>query len=138
MPDILVATDADWIYDEVAAALGGDGEIRRVHRGADVTSEVARRAPDLAVLDLQIGNMGGMATCISLRLDAGAGRLPEVPVLMLLDREADVFLARRSQADGWLVKPLDAFRLRRAADAILAGGSYTEGLPTDAPGALLA
>ena len=29
---------------------------------------------------------------------------------MLLDRDADVFLARRSDADGWLVKPLDAFR----------------------------
>ena len=42
---------------------------------------------------------------------------------MLLDREADVFLARRSEADGWLVKPLDAFRLRRAATAILDGTS---------------
>lgn len=138
MPDVLVATDADWIFEEVAAALGGDGEVRRVHSGADVTAEVAARPPDLAVLDLQIGNMGGIATCISLRLDAGAGRLPEVPVLMLLDRDADVFLARRSQADGWLVKPLDAFRLRRAADAILAGGSYTEGIPPGAPDALLA
>ena len=40
---------------------------------------------------------------------------------MLLDRDADVFLARRSGADGWLVKPLDAFSLRRAATAILDG-----------------
>ena len=39
---------------------------------------------------------------------------------MLLDRDADVFLARRSGADGWVVKPLDAFSLRRAATAILA------------------
>jgi hypothetical protein len=31
-----------------------------------------------------------------------------------------------------LVKPLDALRLRRAADAILAGGVYTEGLAADA------
>jgi len=53
-------------------------------------------------------------------------------VLMLLDRRADVHLARRSAADGWLVKPLDALRLRRAADAIVAGGRYTEGVPADA------
>ena len=33
---------------------------------------------------------------------------------MLLDREADMFLAKRSDADGWIVKPLDSFRLRRA------------------------
>jgi DNA-binding response OmpR family regulator len=137
MPDVLIATDADWIYEEVAAALGGEGEIRRVRRGFDVTPAVAEAPPDLVVLDLQIGNMGGMATCISLRLDAGAGRLPELPVLMLLDREPDVFLARRSQADGWLIKPLDAFRLRKAATAVLAGGTYTEGVPEDAVEPLL-
>jgi two-component system nitrate/nitrite response regulator NarL len=50
--------------------------------------------------------------------------VPHFPVLMLLDRSADLFLARRSMADGWLVKPLDAFRLRRAAEALLAGGEY--------------
>ena len=46
--------------------------------------------------------------------------------LMLLDRQADVFLAKRSGADGWVVKPLDAFTLRRAAVAILEG----DGEPT--------
>ena len=137
MPNVLIATDADWIYDEVAAAFGADGRLARVRRGADVTQAVLDEEPDLVVLDLQIGNMGGMATCISLHLDAGAGRLPDVPILMLLDREADVFLARRSQADGWLIKPLDAFRLRKAANALLAGDVYTEGVPDDAPAVLL-
>ena len=55
-----------------------------------------------------------------------AGRLPHVPVLMLLDRRADVFLARRSQAEGWLVKPLDSLRLRKAITAPLAGGRYED------------
>ena len=87
-----------------------------MRRGIDVPRAVAELAPDLVMLDLQIGNMGGMATCMALRLESGAGRLPHVPVLMLLDRDADIFLARRSDADGWLIKPLDAFRLRKAAD----------------------
>ena len=43
--------------------------------------------------------------------------------------EDDVFLARRSNADGWLIKPLDAFRLRRAVAALLDGDMYTEGMP---------
>jgi DNA-binding NarL/FixJ family response regulator len=43
---------------------------------------------------------------------------------MLLDRRADVFLARRSSADGWLVKPLDPMRLRKAVKALLKGGTY--------------
>ncbi len=53
---------------------------------------------------------------------------------MLLDRAHDVFLARRRDADGWIVKPLDAFRLRRAAT----GAAGRRGLdePVDpAPGA---
>jgi DNA-binding response OmpR family regulator len=45
---------------------------------------------------------------------------------MLLDRRPDVFLARRSEADGWLVKPLDPIRLRRAITALLAGGRYED------------
>ena len=47
-----------------------------------------------------------------------------MPVLMLLDRRPDVFLARRSGAEGWLVKPLDPLRLRRAVTALLDGGTY--------------
>lgn len=128
MPVVLLATDADHLHDEVDAAVGDDATtVHRVHSGRDVIPAVRDLDPDLVVLDLQIGNMGGMATCLSLRSEEGAGRLPRRPVLMLLDRTADIFLARRSDADGWLVKPLDAFRLRRAAEALIDGGTYREG-----------
>ena len=85
--------------------------------------------PDLVVLDLQIGTMGGMAVTMDLRLEESGGRLPHVPVLMLLDRTADVFLARRAGAEGWLIKPLDSLRLRRAASTLLSGGNVHEGVP---------
>src|SRR5689334_10233450 len=138
MADILVATDADWIRDEVEAALAGpDVAVSWVRHGMDVLPAVAESAPDLVVLDLQIGNMGGMATAIALHHEASIGRLPRVPVLMLLDRDADVFLARRSDADGWLIKPIDAFRLRKSATALLAGDTYSEGVPVDAAEPLL-
>jgi DNA-binding NarL/FixJ family response regulator len=76
--------------------------------------------------------MGGMAVTMALRLDESAGMVDHVPVLMLLDRSADLHLARRSGAEGWLIKPLDALRLRLAVDAIMAGGTYTEGVAADA------
>ncbi len=127
MADVLIASDARWVVEEVEAALSSSEDtVRDVTRGADVLPAVAERAPDIAVIDLQIGRMGGMATCLELRLEEGAGRLPHVPVLMLLDRRADVFLARRAQADGWLVKPLDAMRVRRAITAVLNGGTYED------------
>ena len=130
----LLATDADWIVDEVTAALGDDDVHFTVCRdGRAVARQVGERMPDLAILDLQVGSMGGMAVTMALRLDESAGMLDHVPVLMLLDRRADLHLARRSGAEGWLVKPLDALRLRRAVDAIVAGGVHTEGLAADAP-----
>ena len=114
--------------DEVVAAGDAETSFSVVRSGYDVTHAVKQQTPDLAVLDLQIGNMGGMAVTMSLRLDESVDALPPVPVLMLLDRRADVNLARRSGADGWLVKPLDPLRLRRAAKAIAAGGTYIEGV----------
>jgi DNA-binding response OmpR family regulator len=76
------------------------------------------------VVDLQMGNMGGMAVCLELRLQESYDDLPHIPVLMLLDRRPDVHLARRSGAEGWLVKPLDPLRLRRAIRALIDGDEY--------------
>jgi DNA-binding response OmpR family regulator len=127
--NILIATDATWVVDDITAALGADGVTFTVCReGRVVADQIAERLPDLAILDLQIGSMGGMAVTMSLRLDESADTLPHVPVLMLLDRKADLHLARRSGAEGWLIKPLDALRLKRAAKAIMNGGTYTEGI----------
>ena len=124
---MLVATDADWILDEVAAALAGDGTtVSRVREGRDVRTAVGELHPDLVILDLQIGSMGGIATCLDLRLEGGMDRIDEQRILLLLDREADTFLAKEAGADGWLVKPLDPTRLGRAAEAIEGGEQYFE------------
>lgn len=118
---ILVATDADYVLDDITAALAGpDTSFTVCRNGRDVTRVVAERTPDIAILDLQIGSMGGMAVTMQLRLDESAGLLPAVPVLMLLDRRADVHLAKRSAADGYVVKPLDPLMLERAVARTLA------------------
>jgi DNA-binding response OmpR family regulator len=122
---ILVASDAPTVRAEVAAiADQPEVRIRQARSGPEVMTEVAQSLPDLVVVDLQMGNMGGMAVCLELRLEASYGKIGPVPVLMLLDRRPDVFLARRSGAEGWLVKPLDPIRLRRAITSLLEGGTY--------------
>jgi DNA-binding response OmpR family regulator len=129
---VLVATDADWIEEEVVAALAGNGvTVGRVRAGAHVLPATRKLQPDLVILDLQIGNMGGFASCMAIRHEESMDRLPITAVLMLLDREADVFLAKRADADGWLVKPLDSLKLRRAATALRAGKSYQNGVVPD-------
>lgn len=131
---VLLATDAQWVVDEVVAALGSPStSFTVVTNGRKVADAVSERTPDIAVLDMQVGTMGGMAITMELRLEASAGVLPEVPVLMLLDREMDVHMARRSGANGWILKPLDALRLQRAAETVAGGGCYAEGMQTPAP-----
>jgi DNA-binding response OmpR family regulator len=125
MRTILVASDAPSVRAEVNAVVGEPGtEVIEVTRGHAVAPGVAEHTPDLVVVDLQMGNMGAMAVTLELRLEESYGKLPHVPVLMLLDRRADVFLAKRSGAEGWLVKPLDPLRLRRATAALLDGRTY--------------
>jgi len=127
---ILIATDAQWVLNEVQAALDSPSTtFEVVTNGRNVAKTVAERTPDIAILDLQVGSMGGMAITMDLRLDESSNSLPHVPILMLLDRRADVHMARRSGADGWVIKPLDALRLRKAVRDIAAGGCYAEGLP---------
>jgi DNA-binding response OmpR family regulator len=125
MRTVVVASDAPSVRAEVAAVVGEPGtEVLEVRSGREVAEAVAGHGPDLVIVDLQMGNMGGMAVCLDLRLEASYGNLPEVPVLMLLDRRADVFMAKRSGAEGWLVKPLDPIRIRRATSALLGGGHF--------------
>jgi DNA-binding response OmpR family regulator len=118
---ILVAADGPWIRDQVRATFVAPGqEVIEATRGQDVRDLVRTQKPDLVILDLQIANMGGIAVAIDLHLEASAGRVPEVPILLLLDREADRFLAKRAAADAELVKPVDAATLRRVAKPLLA------------------
>ncbi len=125
MTTILMASDAPSVRAEVAAVVGQPGvEVVEIHTGHAVPAAVHDYEPDLLVVDLQMGNMGGMAVCLELRLEESYGNLPHVPVLMLLDRRADVFLAKRSGAEGWIVKPLDPMRIRRGTRALLDGGTY--------------
>ncbi len=121
MPTVLLATDVDRVHDQVEAAIGGDHDLIRVHAGTAVLAAVAEHDPALVVLDLQIGNMGGMAACLDLRLEQRAERIPDQRIVMLLDRVADEWLAGQAEADAWLVKPIDPLALRRTVDEVLAG-----------------
>jgi CheY-like chemotaxis protein len=124
---ILVASDAPSVQREIVAVTDGpDVALQVVSSGPEVLEAVHLETPDLLVIDLQMGNMGAMAVTIELRLQESYGAADHIPVLMLLDRRPDVFLARRSGAEGFLIKPLDPLRLRRAVATLLDGGTYAD------------
>jgi CheY-like chemotaxis protein len=131
---ILVASDAPTLRREIEAVISGpDREVESVTSGPEVIAAVTEASPDLVIVDMQMGNMGGMAVTLELRLQESYDALDHVPVLMILDRRPDVFLARRSGAEGWLVKPLDPLRLRRAVNILLDDGTFADDSFTPVP-----
>jgi len=145
MAIVVVAADGKWVRDQVRTAVTTPGTtVVEITRGQDVRGAVAAHSPDVVVLDLQIANMGGIAVAIDLHLEADAGRIPAVPVLLLLDREHDRFIAQRADADAVLVKPVDPGTLRRTVQGLLDGATPRPGVEnapdprpeTDAPEAV--
>jgi DNA-binding response OmpR family regulator len=115
MPRVLIVTDDPVDRGRVHAALSVAGNELFDH---DDPATAAQRASDeradVAVVDLRVGSMGGMAVARDFR-----ARSERVPVVLLLDREADTFLAGRSGADAWVIKPIEASTLRAAIAAAM-------------------
>lgn len=127
MAKIFLVSDATTVLEEFRSVLDdGVNEITELRSGELVRAAATADPPDLVVTDCQVQNMGGIAICHDLKLEESGGRIPHIPVLIVLDRRPDVFLAVRALAEGFLVKPLDPIRLRHAATALLEGGTYRD------------
>jgi len=127
MSNVLIASDLLSLRNELRSMLESpDVVIEEVTTGPEVITRVKQGGIDLVITDLQIANMGGMAITMDLRHEESYGAADPVAVLMLLDRRADVFLARRSGAEGFIVKPLDPQRVRAAVRALLRGEGYED------------
>ncbi len=127
MHTIVVASDTAAIRREISSVLESpEIEILEASSGPEAIELVKAGAVDLVIADIQMGAMGAIAVCLELRLEASYDQIDPVPFLMLLDRRPDVFQAKRSGAEGWLVKPLDPIRIRRAARAMLDGDRYED------------
>lgn len=121
MTRILLVTDSPWVVDTVKAALPDD-EVAVV---ADSATAVARvLETDVAIMDFQVGAMGGMAIARAVRAAARVAEVTPPPTLLLLDREADAFLAGRAGVDGWIRKPFGSFALRRLLEQVVATGAH--------------
>lgn len=113
MSRILIVTDNARDRDRVHAALSIPGNELIDHDDPNTAADrAAETHADVAVVDLRLGSMGGMAVAREFR-----SRPERVPVVLLLDREVDTFLAGRSGADAWVVKPIEAAGLRAAVQS---------------------
>ena len=140
MMRILLVADVPWVLNEVRASLTTVGH-ELVETADPRTAAFAARehAVDVVVVDLQVASMGGMAVTRDVRARFGMAGESSPPVVMLLDRAADGFLAKRAGADAWVVKPFTPRQLRDALDRAMAAppapvGEDVEDLTSTAEG----
>ncbi len=120
MADIVVVADAAWVVNDVRAALGEQRyTISEIADPRIAVATVRDQLPRAVIVDLQVGSMGGMAVTRAIRDAFAAGGTDAPPVIMLLDRDADAFLAGRSGAAAWVRKPFSAVDLRGAIDRLV-------------------
>jgi len=113
MPTALVVSDGAWVTNEVRAALSvGSWHIEETDDPRSVTERVQESRLDAVIIDMQVGSKGGMAVVRSIRQATDAVNRPRT--VLLLDRSADRFLARRAGADAAVLKPINAAELRSA------------------------
>ena len=120
MTRVLVVADAVWARNDVHSALTSPDYELTDHTDPTTVAEIVGGGDiDAVVVDLQVSSMGGMAVTRAVRENATVRGTEPTPVVLLLDRAADQFLAGRSGAAGWVVKPFTAQELRGVVDAAI-------------------
>jgi DNA-binding response OmpR family regulator len=121
MPKVLVVADEAWVRNEVHATLtASEYELVDHEDPATAADTAVAEGIDVLVADLQVGAMGGMAITRAVREATGDIDSPGLPVVLLLDRSADGFLAKRAGAAAWLTKPVTSHELQSAVETALA------------------
>lgn len=113
MKKVLLVADRRSTSDRVHTALAGADVVVVDHADPKTASAAAYETGVVSVVvDMQVAAMGAMALTRALR--AAAGTRDQIPVTILLDREADAFLAKRAGATNWLTKDYSPDELRAA------------------------
>lgn len=81
-----------------------------------VVAQLDRTTFDLVILDGEAAKVGGMGIARQMRNELYA--CP--PILLLVGRPGDAWLATWSEADAAVAHPLDPFAVREAVDGLLA------------------
>jgi DNA-binding response OmpR family regulator len=124
MAHLLLVADDLWVKNDVAAAVTDPGTIlQSIDEPEEAADVLGERRYDAAIVDMQVGSMGGMAITRLLRDAMATGDVDETPIILLLDRHADTFLAKRAGADAYVVKPFTSQQLRMALTAFDPAGA---------------
>jgi DNA-binding NarL/FixJ family response regulator len=121
---VMLADDEAMVRAGVRAILGTDDEIEVVAEAADgveAVEAVRRHRPDVAVLDIRMPRMDGLAAGTEIRRT-----VPDTAVVILTTFSEDAYIARAlgDGASGFLLKSGDPRELIAGLKAVAEGAAY--------------
>lgn len=127
MKVLLVTTDARIEADVRAALMGDDVHVLQVATPQRALAYLLERQGeiDIVVADGDTAPTGGFAFSHELKQRKDMGNdVP--PVVLLIARDDDRWMAKWSRADAYIRKPIDPFDLEQVVRAIVAGETIPE------------
>jgi DNA-binding response OmpR family regulator len=105
---VLVVSDDARVGEEIGygSPSGVTAEIVADSRAA--WAKLQHLTPQVVVVDIQTGSAGGYGLARDMRADT---RFSDTPILMLLERDQDGWLANQAGATSWRTKPVEVSTL---------------------------
>lgn len=117
--NILLVDDNEQNLELLLAYLEDLGcELRTAIDGLDALDQVAKRRPDLILLDVMMPRMSGFQACSRIKHDAATADIPIVMVTAL-NEVSDAERAVDSGADDYLTKPVNKLDLVTKVKSLL-------------------
>ena len=114
--EALIVSDDARVREDVVDGFGPDWTVHLSADARDAQEQMRTFTPEIVVVDMRTGNAGGYALTRDMAQD---GRLDGVPVMILLERPQDAWLAKSAGATLIRTKPITAEQLLRDARSLL-------------------
>jgi DNA-binding response OmpR family regulator len=113
---VFVVSDDDHIQAEARFGFSAEIDVDGALDAREAWEKLLKRRPDVVVVEIRTGSAGGVGL---VRDMSQTSLLHDVPVLMLLERAQDEWLARQAGATKTLAQPFDAATLATMALSLI-------------------
>tara|TARA_Y100001970_G_scaffold231785_1_gene288248 strand:+ start:4488 stop:4811 length:324 start_codon:yes stop_codon:yes gene_type:complete len=101
---ICLITDNTWVRDSLVKLIDFECNFTHLENSSDMNISY-----DFIFVDMQVQNNGGPSIVRELKRSE---KVIDSKIVLLIDREADSFQAKRVGADSYLLKPLEKTKLK--------------------------
>lgn len=113
---VLLLSEDNHLAEEASYSFPQDLEVKVARDTTEAWSFMNVAAPEVAILEIRSGSSGGFSLAREMSQREG---LSQVPILMLLERPQDAWLAEKAGAQATRVQPIEASDLVAEALTLL-------------------